>query len=44
MIRDPEAPLEGYGRSRDNVRLTSIEGAKEYIEERGGDLPWGLRD
>lgn len=44
MIRNPEAPLEGYGGSRDNVRLTSIEDAKEYIEERGGDLPWGLRE
>lgn len=44
MIRDPDAPLEGYGGSRDNVRLTSLEDAKEYIEEHGGDLPWGLRD
>lgn len=44
MIRDPEAPLEGYGGSRDNVRLTSIEDAKAYIEAHGGDLPWGLRD
>lgn len=44
MIRDPDAPLEGYGGSRDNVRLTSIESAKRYILERGGDVPWGLRD
>ena len=44
MIRDPDTPLEGYGGSRDNVRLTSIEEAKRYIEERGGELPWGLRD
>ncbi|USZ69571.1 hypothetical protein NGM10_07520 [Halorussus salilacus] len=44
MIRDSEAPLEGYGGSRDNVRLTSIEDAKAYIEDRGGELPWGLRD
>ncbi len=44
MIRDPEAPLEGYGGSRDNVRLTSIEDAKEYIKGHGGELPWGLRD
>lgn len=44
MIRDPEAPLEGYGGSRDNVRLTSMRDAKEFIEEHGGDLPWGLRD
>ena len=44
MIRDPSTPLEGYGGSRDNVRLTSIEEAKQYIIENGGDLPWGLRD
>lgn len=44
MIRDPAAPLEGYGGSRDNVRLTSIEDAKTYIRDRGGDLPWGLRE
>jgi len=44
MIRDPDAPLEGYGGSRDNVRLTSIDDAKQSIVERGGELPWGLRD
>lgn len=44
LIRGPDAPLVGYGGSRDNVRLTSMADAKEYIEERGSDLPWGLRD
>lgn len=44
MIRDPEVPLEGYGGSRDDVRLTSIDAAKAFIRERGGDLPWGLRE
>lgn len=44
MIRDPDAPLEGYGGSRDNVRLTSIDAAKAYVEVNGGELPWGLRD
>jgi hypothetical protein len=44
MISDPSAPLVGYGGSRDNGRLTSIEDAKEYIVENGGELPWGLRD
>lgn len=43
MIRDPDAPLQGYGGSRDNVRLTSIEDAKDYILEHGGELAWGLR-
>ena len=44
MIRDPGSPLEGYGGSRDNVRLTSIDDAKRYIREHGGELPWSLRD
>lgn len=44
MIRDPDAPLEAYGGSRDNVRLTSLSAAKEFITRNGGDLPWGLRD
>jgi hypothetical protein len=39
MIRDSNAPLQGYGGSRDNVRLTSIADAKEYIMDHGGDLP-----
>lgn len=44
MMRDPDAPLEAYGGSRDNVRLTRMADAKQFIEENGGDLPWGLRD
>lgn len=44
LARDPDAPLERYGGSRDNVRLASIAEAKAYIKDRGGDLPWGLRD
>lgn len=44
MVRDPDVPLEGYGGSRDNIRLTSIAAAKSYIVENGGDLPWGLRN
>ena len=44
MLRDPEAPVEAYGGSRDNVRLTSIAEAKSYIVDHGGELPWGLRD
>lgn len=43
LIRDPTAPLEGYGGARDNVRLTSVEAAAEFIERNGGELPWGLR-
>ncbi len=44
LISDPDAPLERYGGSRDNVRLTSVAAAKEYIVDNGGELPWGLRD
>jgi hypothetical protein len=43
LARDPDAPVEKYG-GRDVVRLTSIQEAKEYIKEHGGELPWGLRD
>jgi hypothetical protein len=43
-IGDSNAPLQGYGDSRDDGRLTSIADAKEYITDRGGDLLWGLRD
>ena len=43
LATDPDAPIEKYG-GRDVVRLTSMEGAKEFIKEHGGELPWGLRD
>lgn len=40
MVSDPEAPVEAYGGSRDNVRLTSVDEAVEYIKDLGGDPPW----
>jgi hypothetical protein len=40
LIRDPSAPVEGYGGARDNVRLTSIQDAKDWLNERGRDLWW----
>jgi hypothetical protein len=43
MATDPNAPVEKYG-GRDTVRLSSIQDAKDYIKENGGELPWGLRD
>lgn len=43
MVRDPAAPVEQYG-GRQAIRLTSLAAAKEYIEERDGELPWGLRE
>ena len=42
LVRDPDAPVEAYGGQRDAIRLTSIKGAVEYIEEHGGDVPFGL--
>lgn len=42
MITDPEAPVQGYGGQRDAIQLTSISDAVEYIEENGGDVPFGL--
>lgn len=44
MKADPGAPIQGYGGRKAVVRLTSMEEAKEYIRENGGELPWGLRD
>lgn len=43
MVRDPHAPVKRYG-GRDAIRLTSMEDAKKFIKDHGGDLPWGLRD
>lgn len=40
LIRDANAPVEGYGGSRDNVRLTSRNAAKEWLADRGRDLWW----
>lgn len=43
LIRDPEAPVEAYGGQRDSIRLTSISDAVEFIEDHGGDVPFGLK-
>ena len=42
LMKDTDAPLEGYGGSRDNVRLTSIEEGKEFVKELGGEPPFGV--
>ena len=41
MVRDPESPIEPYGGSRDNIRLTSIQAGVDYLEAHGGDVPFG---
>lgn len=43
LATNPEVPVEKYG-GRDVVRLTDMAAAKEFIQEHGGELPWGLRD
>jgi hypothetical protein len=41
LVRDPTAPVEAYGGGgRDNVRLTSISDAKDWLDDRGRDLWW----
>ena len=42
MVRDPVVPVEGYGGSRDNVRLTSVEAAVSYLGDNGGEVPFGF--
>ena len=42
LIRDPEAPVEAYGGQRDSIRLTNIQDAVRFIEDLGGDPPFGL--
>lgn len=43
MIADPAAPIEAYGGGhRQNVRLTSVSDAVEYLKDNGGDVPFGF--
>lgn len=42
MTTDPMAPVEAYGGSRDNVRLTSADEAVAYLHEHGGAVPFGF--
>jgi len=43
MLSDQESPVEGYGGGhRQNVRLTSVEDAVEYLKDNGGDIPFGF--
>jgi hypothetical protein len=36
--------IERYGGQRDAIRLVSMAAARGHILERGGDLPWCLRE
>jgi hypothetical protein len=43
MARSREAPIERYGGGhRQNIRLSSIDAGVEYLEEHGGDIPFGV--
>ncbi|WP_135666564.1 hypothetical protein [Halorhabdus rudnickae] len=36
-------PVEQYGGgARENIRLTSVEDAVEYLKDNGGDVPFGF--
>ena len=35
-------PIERYGGQRDAIRLTSVADAVEYLEENGGNVPFGF--
>lgn len=43
MVSDRAAPIEAYGGGhRDNVRLTSVQAAVDYLKQNGGDVPFGF--
>lgn len=43
MADDPAAPIERYGGGhRENVRLTDVSDAVEYLKSNGGDVPFGF--
>jgi hypothetical protein len=43
MATDPHSPVERYGGGhRQNVRLTSVEDAVDYLKQNGGDVPFGF--
>ena len=43
MLTDTSSPIEGYGGGgRQNIRLTSVEDAVDYLKDNGGDVPFGF--
>jgi hypothetical protein len=45
MAKDPTAPIERYGGGhRENIRLSSIGDAVDYLEANGGNVPFGFGD
>lgn len=42
MVSDPDTPVERYGGGhRENVRLTDLQAAADYLSDNGGDVPFG---
>lgn len=41
MVRDPDSPVEPYGGSRDNIRLSSIQDGVAALKTNGCDVPFG---
>lgn len=43
MADDVSTPIERYGGGhRDNVRLTGVQAAVDYLKGNGGDVPFGF--
>lgn len=41
MLANPDVPLEAYGGGhRQNIRLTGVENAVEYLKNNDGDVPF----
>lgn len=40
MIADPAFPLESYGGSRDNIRLSKKAAARDFLESHDVDTTW----
>lgn len=42
MASDPAVPVEKYGGGhRENVRLSDVQAAADYLEDNDGDVPFG---
>lgn len=43
MISDADAPIESYGGGhRENVRLTGVDAAVDYLKDNGGNVPFNF--
>lgn len=43
MVSDVDCPIEQYGGgARDNVRLTNVGDAVEYLKDNNGNVPFGF--